>query len=143
MRKSGCSNLIALLKEVLRLHPSTWVFDRETLGEVNLGGHRLRKGTVLYLSPYVSHRDARAFAAPERFDPQRFAAAATAPARGAYYPFGFGPRNCIGRGFSESAARVLLAVLLPQLRLQCDAEPKPVAGATLGMSANTLFATRI
>ncbi|MDO9453375.1 MAG: cytochrome P450 [Stagnimonas sp.] len=132
----------ALLKEVLRLHPSTWVFDRETLGEVSLGGHRLRRGTVLYLSPYVSHRDARTFAEPGRFDPQRFAASATAPARGAYYPFGFGPRNCIGRGFSESAARVLLAVLLPHLTLQCDAEPKPVAGATLGMSADALFATR-
>ncbi len=131
----------ALLKEVLRLHPPTWVFDRETLGEVSLGGHTLRKGTVLYLSPYVSHRDARMFADAERFDPQRFIAGAVIPARGAYFPFGFGPRNCIGRGFSESAARVLLAVLLPHLTLACAAEPKPVAGATLGMSADALFAT--
>lgn len=133
----------ALLKEVLRLHPSTWVFDRETLGDVALGGHTLRKGTTLYLSPYVSHRDARTFADAEHFDPQRFIAGAATPARGAYYPFGFGPRNCIGRGFSESAARVLLAVLLPRLTLQCDVEPEPVAGATLGMSADALFATRI
>lgn len=132
----------ALLKEVLRLHPPTWVFDRETFGDVALGGHTLRKGTTLYLSPYVSQRDARTFVEPERFDPQRFAASATVPARGAYYPFGFGPRNCIGRGFSESATRVLLAVLLPHLTLQCDAEPQPVAGATLGMSADALFAMR-
>ncbi len=133
----------AVLKEVLRLHPPTWVFDRETLNEVTLGGHSLCKGTTLYLSPYVSHRDSRVFADAECFDPQRFAAPAPAPARGAYFPFGFGPRNCIGRGFSENAARVLLAVLLPQLKLECDAEPSPVAGATLGISANTLFATRI
>lgn len=132
----------AVLKEVLRLHPPTWVFDRETLSDVTLGGHTLRKGTTLYLSPYVSHRDARTFIDAERFDPRRFISGAVTPARGAYFPFGFGPRNCIGRGFSESAARVLLAVLLPHLTLQCDTEPKPVAGATLGMSADALFATR-
>ncbi len=132
----------AVLKEVLRLHPSAWVFDRETISTVQLGGHTLPAGTTLYLSPYVAHRDARVFTDALGFDPERFSDAAIAPPRGAYFPFGFGPRNCIGRGFAESAARVLLAVLLPALRLECEASPQPVPGATLGMSAGVLYAAR-
>ena len=123
----------AVVKEVLRLHPSAWVFDRETATTVMLGGHKLPAGTVLYLSPYVSQRDELAFADPERFEPERFLAPNLAPARGQYFPFGFGPRNCIGRGFAESATRVLLAALLPRVRLIPGARPAPLPGATLGM----------
>jgi cytochrome P450 len=127
--------LDAVLKEVLRLHPPAWVFDREPITEIKLGGAVIPAGTTLYLSPYVLQRNPAVFTDPERFDPLRFFGDAPAPPRGAYFPFGFGPRNCIGRGFAESSARILVAALIGGLELPAPApnEVTAEAGATLGM----------
>ncbi len=125
----------AVLKEVLRLHPPAWLFDREPAAAVQLGNVTLPAGITLYLSPYVAHRDPRNFADPERFDPGRFLDR-PAPPRGAYFPFGSGPRNCIGRAFAENSARVLLAALLEQVEFVDGGEPVPDPGATLGLGGN-------
>ena len=124
--------LDAVLRESLRLYPPAWLFDRETLTEVRLGDFCLPRGASLYLSPYVMGRDARCFAAPESFDDMRFAPGwETRTERHAYLPFGTGPRNCIGRGFAEIAARAVLVTLLRAFRLEAvagqDEHPQPLA----------------
>jgi cytochrome P450 len=123
-----------VLRESLRLYPPTWVFDRETTTALELGGYAIPKGSTLYLSPWVSHRDPRYFDAPEQFRPERFVDGfeASLP-RGAYYPFGFGPRNCVGRRLAELNARVALRCLLSRWRFTVDpsVEVRPQPAATL------------
>jgi cytochrome P450 len=122
-----------VLKEALRLYPPAWVFDREPIEDVVLGGYRVPKGATIYLSPYVIQRDARWFPNPQQFDPDRFHPSRSAEiSRYAYFPFGYGPRNCIGRGIAELNAKTTLVVLLKSFQFASSghvisAEP----GATL------------
>jgi cytochrome P450 len=118
----------AIIKEALRLYPSTWVLFREALVDLELDGYLIQKGEILWLTPYVGHRDPRYFEQPERFWPERFLPneAEKIPLekripRFAYYPFGGGPRTCIGNGFSMLQARLVLATIAQQFRLQIPA----------------------
>jgi cytochrome P450 len=121
-----------VLKEALRLYPPAWLFDREPVEDVTLGGHRIPKGATLYLSPYVMQRDARWFPDPQRFDPERFSPSRAADIpRYAYFPFGFGPRNCIGRGIAELNAKTSLVVLLKAFEFRCTDTVVAEPGATL------------
>ncbi|PRQ03617.1 Pentalenene oxygenase [Enhygromyxa salina] len=123
-----------VLLESLRLYPPAWLFDRETTTELELGGYAIPKRSTLYLSPFVSHRDPRYFDAPDQFCPERFVGGfeASLP-RGAYYPFGFGPRNCVGRPLAELTARVALRDLLKRWRFSVDPklELRPQPASTL------------
>lgn len=133
IRLSELTYLDQVLKEALRLYPPAWVFDREPIEDITLGGHRVPKGATIYLSPYVIQRDARWFPNPQQFDPDRFHSSRAAEiSRYAYFPFGYGPRNCIGRGIAELNAKATLLVLLKTFRFTSSgrvvsAEP----GATL------------
>jgi len=89
--------------ESLRLYPPTWLFVRVARARDQLpSGVAIPPDAKIYLSPYVTHRDPRYFPDPDRFDPERFSDAAkrTRP-RLAYFPFGAGPRLCIGQGFAR------------------------------------------
>jgi len=84
-----------VVKESLRLYPPLWgLMTREAVTDAKLGGYEIPKGSWIVLSPYVTHRDPRFFANPDRFDPERFAAGRTEqiPAN-AYFPFGAGPHS--------------------------------------------------
>jgi cytochrome P450 len=121
-----------VLRESLRLYPPTWLFDRGTITELELGGHSIPVGATLYVSPWVSHRDPRWFDAPAEFRPDRFVEGFEAGLpRGVYYPFGFGPRNCVGRRLAELNARVALRSLLLRWRFSVDpsvvVRPQPAA----------------
>src|SRR5262249_3699566 len=85
-----------VIAEVLRLYPPPWLTARTPTEDDELGGYRIPAGSLVLLSPYVTHRHPAVWAAPERFDPNRFApeASAARPAF-AYFPFGGGPRRCI------------------------------------------------
>ena len=100
----------AVVDEALRLYPPAWAFGREALADLELGGVHVPKGTQLLVSPWVMHRDARFFAEPERFWPERWFG--PPPQRFAYLPFGAGPRVCIGQHFALAEAVILLATLL-------------------------------
>jgi len=122
------------LRESLRLYPPTWVFDRETTTELELGGYSIPERSTLYLSPWVSHRDPRYFDEPGEFRPDRFVEGFEAGLpRGAYYPFGFGPRNCVGRLLAELNARIALGRLLERWRFVVapGTEVRPEPAATL------------
>jgi cytochrome P450 len=105
-----------VVAETLRLYPPSWVFDRSPLTDIIVDGYRIPRGANVLLSPWVVHRDPRVWEEPDEFRPARFADGA-APARGAYLPFGDGPRMCVGNRFAEAEIRLVLATLLPRVEL--------------------------
>jgi cytochrome P450 len=105
--------------EAMRLYPPAWMMTRRTLVAYELGGYTLPVGTFIMLSPYVTHRQARLFPDPEVFAPERWAAPAeTSHPKLAYFPFGGGPRQCIGESFAWMEALLLLATLAQQWQLR-------------------------
>ena len=108
----------AVVNETMRLHPPAWAIGREALEPFELGGHAFPKGTSIFLSPWSVHRDARWFPDPDRFDPDRWAdGLAKRLHRFQYFPFGGGPRVCIGATFAQVEARVVLGRILQQFDL--------------------------
>ncbi|MCA9238857.1 MAG: cytochrome P450 [Planctomycetales bacterium] len=108
-----------VVQETLRLFPAAWVlFCREAVRETSLGGYRVRRGGWVFAYPFVTHRDPRFFPDPLRFDPERFS-----PGRigeiptGAYFPFGHGPRNCIGQHLALMHLVLITATVLERCRL--------------------------
>ncbi|MFG1798741.1 cytochrome P450 [Micromonospora carbonacea] len=101
-----------VVKETLRLYPTTWMLMRRPLVDVDLGGYRLPADAMVLFSIFALHRDPALFPDPEHFDPDRWlpARAETIPPH-AYLPFGAGPRGCIGGPFSHTEASVFLATL--------------------------------
>lgn len=115
-----------VVKETMRMYPASgFLFGREALEPVELGGYQLRRGAWVFISPLIVQRDAKNFPDPERFDPERFS-----PGRlqeippYAYIPFGGGPRICIGNAFAVMEMTLLTATVLQRYRLQLD-QPQP------------------
>jgi cytochrome P450 len=103
-----------VVKEAVRLYPpAIGVFLREALEEVVIGGYPLRKGDLIQVISYVIHRDPRWFPDPLRFDPERFSPDRVEEIpQFAYFPFGGGPRVCIGSHFAMMEMRLVAAMLL-------------------------------
>jgi cytochrome P450 len=120
-----------VVRETLRLYPPAWVFDRSPRHDVEVAGFTLPKGANVLLSPWVAHRDPDRWPDPHAFRPERFEAGL--PARGAYLPFGDGPRMCVGNRFAETEIALVLATMLPLVRLsRVDDRPvRPEGDATL------------
>jgi cytochrome P450 len=105
-----------VIEEAMRLYPPAWIIARVATEEDEIGGHRLAPGTVVTLSPYLTHRSAEVWPEPERFDPDRFTAERSAERpRFAYFPFAGGPRQCIGSEFALTEATLVLATALDGL----------------------------
>jgi cytochrome P450 len=109
-----------VVKESLRICPPTSaLFTREALTEVEIGGYRLSRGSLVSLSPYVTQRDPRWFPEPERFDPDRFG-----PRRVegipeyAYFPFGAGPHVCVGNTFAMMEITLVVSTVVQRFHLE-------------------------
>jgi len=120
----------AVLAESMRLRPPAWVIGREPKEDFEAGGYRIRAGSVVMLAPWIAQRDPRWWPDPERFDPSRWTPEMEAALpRFAYFPFGGGPRKCIGEGFAWTEGILVLARLAQRWRLrpapgaQVSAEP--------------------
>jgi cytochrome P450 len=113
----------AVLLESMRLYPPAWGVGRQAMSEVEIGGWRYPKGTEFVISPWVVHRDGRGFEDPEVFRPERWEndLARRLP-RFAYFPFGGGPRVCIGNRFAMMEAKLVLAVAAQRFRFAPTAE---------------------
>ena len=112
--------LAAGLKEAMRLYPPIGaLMSRRVIAPLQLGPWTVPKGAMLRISPWVIHRDARWYPEPEAFRPERFSAAATPPPRGAWLPFGTGPRVCIGQHFAMLEMTLVAAMLLQRYELSC------------------------
>jgi len=120
----------AVIDEALRLYPPAWLISRSVTEDDEIGGFRIPAGSIVFVCPFIVHRDARVWENPEGFDPDRFAPerAASIP-RGAYFPFGAGPRQCIGASFATLEAQLVLATLWRSFRLDLvpghPIEPEP------------------
>jgi cytochrome P450 len=113
----------AVFEEALRLYPPAWIITRKALGDDEIGGYRIPKGALVVASPYVTHRMADYWEEPDAFRPERFLPEATAGRhRFAYYPFGGGPRLCIGNTFALVEAQVIIASVAQRYA------PRPVPG---------------
>lgn len=118
----------ALVHETLRLYPSAWILPRHAAEADTLAGHTVEAGTDILVCPYLTHRDPELWPDPEHFDPRRFTAPDGRPAHpGAYYPFGIGPRACLGLQFALRESTVLLEHLLPAHTLAFSATPAKTA----------------
>ncbi len=118
----------AVVKESIRLYPPTWLMmARQVVQPVELSGYCLPAGTLVYISPWMIHHDARFFPDPWRFDPERFVSdrAATIP-QYAWIPFGGGPHVCIGNTFATMEMVLVLATLLRRWSVRLAPQQGPL-----------------
>jgi cytochrome P450 len=121
-RSPGADDLPALARtrrvidEVLRLYPPTWVTARTPLQDDHIRGHRIAANSIVLLSPFVTHRHPAFWPEPDRFDPDRFAPdARRAPF--AYFPFGGGPRSCIGAWLASVEMQLVVGMVAQRYEL--------------------------
>ena len=108
-----------VLTEAMRLYPPAWLMTRRALEDHELGGYLLPARTFILISPYVTHHDPRFFPAPEVFNPERWAAEHDqSRPKFAYFPFGGGPRQCLGEHFAWLEGILLLATLAQQWQMR-------------------------
>lgn len=101
-----------VIDETLRLYPPIWGLNRHVAEDTELGGYPLTRGTIVLMSPWVTHRSPAIWEEPEAFRPERFAAGRKeALPRYAYFPFIGGARQCIGNHFALMEAQLVLATL--------------------------------
>ena len=106
-----------VVTETLRLMPTVWLLGREALEPVEIGGYTVPRGMTLWMSQWVIQRDPRWFDDPEAFRPDRWAdGLARRLHRYAYFPFGGGPRVCVGNHFARMEAVLLLATIARRFR---------------------------
>jgi cytochrome P450 len=116
-----------VVKESMRLYPPAWAVGRQAVGEFEMGGYKFPAGTNVAILQWNTQRDARFFPDPEKFDPQRWSAESlrrNALPRFAYFPFGGGPRVCVGAGFAMMEAILLLATMAQRYRMTLVAKRK-------------------
>jgi cytochrome P450 len=125
--------LTMVLKEAMRLYPPAPFIGRRAMADVDIGGHRIPAGADVAVSPWVTHRHPAYWEDPESFDPERFTPQREASRpRYAWFPFGGGPRSCIGQHFSMLESVIALAVVLRAYELVAvDTEVPLTQGITL------------
>lgn len=101
----------ACVDESLRLYPPIWIFMRESISEDSFNSINIKKGTNVVVVPYASHRSAEYWDHPHDFRPERFIEQ-TKFKPGSYYPFGLGPRACIGFNFATYESVLILSYLV-------------------------------
>jgi cytochrome P450 len=108
-----------VVTESMRLYPPAWLIGRRALGQYRIDAYVAPPRTIFVTSPYVMHRDPRFYADPERFDPGRWTPAFRAALpKFAYFPFGGGPRQCIGESFAWMELVLVVAAIAQRWSLR-------------------------
>jgi cytochrome P450 len=120
-----------VMAESMRLYPPAWAMGRYARNDFQLGDYYLPAKTTVLISQFVTHRDARFFPDPLRFDPERFTPEAKARrTKLTYFPFGAGVRQCIGESFAWMEGVLLLATLAQKWKMKLvpghRVEPQPL-----------------
>jgi len=110
-----------VIKEAMRLYPAVWGIGRRAIEECELGGYRVPAGSNVFILQWRTQRDPRFFPDPDRFDPERWredpVRSGKIP-RFAYFPFGGGPRVCVGASFAMMEITLLLAMIQQRFHLE-------------------------
>jgi cytochrome P450 len=120
-----------VVKEAMRLYPPAWMQPRYTVDDFEYGDYRIKRGTIIFISQWVTQRLPDLWPDPDEFKPERFdpETGQKYPAQ-AYFPFGAGSRICIGMPFANLEARILLATILqryvPRLSPGFPVVPQPM-----------------
>jgi cytochrome P450 len=113
-----------IVREGMRLYPPAFVVGRRPIEEIMVAGHRMPKETNVLMSQWVVHRDERWYARPDEFDPSRWEGDwQSRMPKYAYFPFGGGPRVCIGNSFAMQEAVLILAMIAERFELQAITQP--------------------
>lgn len=120
-----------IFRESLRLYPPAWMTARRALCDYQIGSYVVPSKSIVIVSQYVMHRDPRYFPDPLHFCPERWTAEFKAALpKYAYFPFGGGPRGCIGEGFAWMEMILILATLAQRWKLRLDSRqsviPQPL-----------------
>ena len=108
-----------VFKEALRLYPPAWLIGRTVVSEFKIDSYLMRKGVLCHVSPYITQRDPRWFPKPTDFLPERWTEDfEKGLPRYAYFPFGAGPRQCIGEAFAKLEGVIILANIFQKWKLR-------------------------
>ena len=116
-----------VMKESMRLYPPAWAVGRQAIAPFEAGGYEFPAGTSIAILQWTTQRDPRFFADPEVFDPERWSpegARYRVLPRFAYFPFGGGPRVCVGAGFAMMEAILLLATTAQRFHMSVAPKQK-------------------
>lgn len=112
----------------MRLYPPAYIMFRTPTEDVVIGGYEIPKGSIITLPQYAVHRDERFYEDPQTFRPDRWAdeseVAADRPEY-SYFPFGGGPRHCIGMRFAMLEMKLVLATLTQRFEFELLSDPEP------------------
>jgi cytochrome P450 len=124
-------HLAMAVKEALRLYPPAWLIPRTAVADCEIGGYTVHAGQSVALSPWVTHRDPRYFVNPNEFEPERWAGdRANDSPRFAYFPFGAGPRACIGEAMAMQELCLVIAAIVQRFHLRpADDRPMQLSAA--------------
>ena len=131
-----------VVRESLRLYPPTVFFTRDADEEVPLGPYTIPAGATVILSPWITHRDARVFPAPLAFRPDRWQESGGRPRTG-YFPFGAGPRMCVGRSAALLEIALVVATVLQRMRLTVEPGRWPSAALRTTLSPEPAMPVRV
>ncbi|MES2411316.1 MAG: cytochrome P450 [Bacteroidota bacterium] len=107
----------AVINESMRLYPPAWITDRENIDDDELLGYQIKGKTLIGVSFYELHRNPKYWRNPEKFDPDRFLGEQKKESYKYFYPFGAGPRMCIGLGFAMYEMSLTLAHILKKYKI--------------------------
>ncbi|MGO9604737.1 MAG: cytochrome P450 [Candidatus Binataceae bacterium] len=138
-----------VINESMRLYPPVWAVGRSPIADDQILGFAIPKGASVMLCPWLTHRHPDFWEEPERFDPERFSPEQSAiRPRHAYFPFGGGPRQCIGNVLALTEATLILASVAQKYRLRMvpghrvDPQPLVTLRPRYGLKM-TLEATKV
>ena len=123
-----------VLAESMRLYPPAWTLGRRVLADYQVGAYIVPSNSIVLMSPWVMHHDSRYYPDPFKFDPARWTIEEReARPKFSYFPFGGGPRVCIGEQFAWMEGALLIATIAQQwkMRLASDQRVEPKAMITL------------
>ncbi len=115
-----------VIEEGMRIFPPAWILGRKAIEDDNINGYEIKKGTNVLLPIYLIHHDKNIWKNPEKFIPERFESEQIKSRhKYAYFPFGGGPRLCIGNNFAIQEMQVALCLILKRFHVSIDKNFQP------------------
>jgi cytochrome P450 len=123
-----------VVEETLRMHPPIWLYTRDALADDEVLGYRIPAGSSVLVSPFATHRRTDLWPDPDEFRPRRFDPASREKrARFAYFPFGGGPRQCIGMHMALHELQIMVAMIAKRFDVEVPGGPADVGEAVLSL----------